>query len=132
MPATMTPPGLLADLAARGFTVRAVLGSISVAPASALRPEDRDALRASRAGLLAILSPAEPWDSATAIRLTAAADALVGRLGVDGRHPDVADAASMVASAFATCDWETVRFAVGEFVVAARAAATARPRNPAT
>jgi hypothetical protein len=132
MPATMTPPALLTDLAARGFTVRAILGSISVTPASALRQEDRDAIRASRAGLLAILSPAEPWDSATAIRLTEAADALVGRLGVDGRHPDVQAAAGVVVSALAARDLETVRFAVAEFVAAVRAAATARPRSTTT
>src|SRR5262245_16678586 len=111
MPAT-APRDLLADLARRGFTVRAVAGSISVIPASRLTPGDREAIRERRAELLAILSPAEPWDQKTAIRLMSDADDLVGRLGVDGRHPEITDAAAVVTSALATRDLETVRFAV--------------------
>jgi hypothetical protein len=131
MPVAMSPSALLADLARRGFTVRAVAGAISVAPASGLTPEDRQAIRDRRARLLAILSPREPWDAATALRLMETADALVERLGVDARHPAVAAAAEEVGSAYATRDMETVRFAVAEFVVVVRRLAALRGRRHA-
>src|SRR5262245_34205532 len=57
----------------------------------------------------------EPWNPAEACRLTAEVNALVGDLGLDGRDPEVADAAAVVASAYRTRDMETVRFACGEF-----------------
>src|SRR5262249_6429101 len=89
---------------------------------SKLTPADREALRAHLPALFAELAagqggtPTGPsWDGAEAVRLMARADGLVERLGIDGRHPDVAAAASMVVSAHATRDLETVRFAVGEF-----------------
>jgi hypothetical protein len=128
MPTTLTPQDLLADLAKRGFTVRAVAGAISVAPATALTPEDRDAIRRLRAGLLAILSPVEAWDAATAFRLMEAADALVGGLGVDGRLPTVATAAAAVCGAYAARDMETVRVACGEFDAVVRTLAADRAR----
>jgi hypothetical protein len=126
MIATMTPPDLLADLERRGFTLRAVAGSISVVPASGLTPDDRRAIRENRSELLAILSVAEPWDADSAQRLIDGADALVERLGVDGRHPAVAAAAGVVTSALAMRDMETVRFAVAEFIAVVRGLATLR------
>ena len=67
MPATITSPTLLADLTRRGFTVRVVAGSISVIPGSGLTSTDRQAIRERRAELLALLSPAEPWDQRVAL-----------------------------------------------------------------
>jgi hypothetical protein len=129
MPASITPPALLATLSRRGFTVRAVGGFISVIPASELTADDREAIRQRRDELLAVLSPAEPWNLDTAIRLMDEADALVEQLSVDGRHPAIA-AAAMVSSAFATRDRETVRFAVAEFAVRPVAAHGAGPPTP--
>jgi len=115
MPAPLTAPALLADFTRRGFTFRPVAGRLSVSPATALTAGDREAIRERRDELLAVLSPAEPWNLATAIRLMHDADTMVEQLGVSGRHPAVADLAAMVVSAFATRDMETVRFAVTEF-----------------
>lgn len=67
-----------------------------------------------------LLTGAEPWDRRAAVRLLLDADALVERLGIDGRHPAVRDAAAMVTSAFGTRDPETVRFAVAEFTALIR------------
>ncbi len=132
MPASMTPPALLSGLRRRGFTVRVIDGSISVIPASRLSSADRQAIRECRDNLLAILTPGAPWDTATALRLMNAADALVERLGVDGRHPKVAAAAAVVTSAHATRDMETLRFAVAEFTaVVRRIAAQNRPTGVA-
>lgn len=126
MTATQTAPELLADLAQRGFSLRTVAGKIVVTPASRLTPEDRDAIGNCRADLLAILSPGEPWNTATALRLMVDADAMVERLGVSGRHPAIADAAAMVTSAFATGDMETLQFAVGQFLTLLREVLAAR------
>jgi hypothetical protein len=115
MSASLTAPAILDDFARRGFTLRAVADRLCVSPASALTTTDREVIRERRTELLAILTPAEPWNLEAAIHLLHEADSLVERFGVSGRHPAVADAAAMVASAFATGDMETVRFAVAEF-----------------
>jgi hypothetical protein len=73
----------------------------------------------------AILSGPDLWDGRIAIRLMHDADALVGRLGVDGRHPRVQGTAAVV-SASATRDMETLRFAVAEFAALFRALASER------
>jgi hypothetical protein len=128
MPGTLTPAALLADLLRRGFTVRILAGAISVAPASALTREDRDAIRGFRSGLLAILSPGEPWDTAAALAPMEAADALVERLGVDGRHPSVARAAAKVCGAYAAGSIEALRYACREFEAVVRRLAADRVR----
>jgi hypothetical protein len=66
------------------------------------------------------LSSNEQWDSRVAARLMFDADTRVEQLGVDGRHPMIVNAATMVASAFATRDMETLRLALSEFVVCVR------------
>jgi hypothetical protein len=109
--------GLLADLTERGFTLRVAAGQLAISPASSLTQEDREVIKASRADLLILLSPAEPWDAATAHRLAVDTDALVEGLNVDGRHPAIQEAAAMVVSALETRDLETVRFACSEFTV---------------
>lgn len=50
------------------------------------------------------------------------ADTLVERLGVAGTNPEVHSAAALVASAYATCDMETMLDAVNKFEVAVRQA----------
>ena len=129
MPATMTAPDLLADLTRRGFAVRVASGAIAVTPASALDAADRQAIRERRAELLVILLPGEVWDVGTASRLMFDADGLVEKLGVDGRHPAVADAAAMVCSAHLTHELETLRFAVSEFVAVVHRLAAVRPAS---
>jgi hypothetical protein len=123
-----TPPAseLLVDLARRGLSLRVVAGKIMVTPASRLTPKDRETIGKYRVDLLAMLSPGEPWNTTTALRLMNEADALAERLSVSGRHPEMADAAAMVTSAFATPDLETVRFAVGQFTALVRKHATKR------
>jgi hypothetical protein len=128
MPAELTPSALLADLARRGFTVRAVAGAISVSPASALTPGDRDAIRRLRIELLATLSPGVRWDTATALGLMEAADSLVERLGVDGRHPSVARAAAKVCAAHAAQGMGAVRLACRGFEAVVRGLAADRVR----
>ena len=133
MPVPSPAPVLLGEFVRRGFTLRVVAGGLSVAPAAALTLDDRAAIRARRDELLALLSvpdgrptdgpatrPGEPWNVRVALKLMADADGLVERLGVDGRHPVIVDAAALVVSAYQTHDLETVRFAVTEFVVAVR------------
>jgi hypothetical protein len=120
MGAPMTAPALLADFGRRGLALRASADRLCVSPASALTESDRGAIRQHRDELLALLSPAEPWDAEAALRLAHDADSLVGQLGVSGRHPAVADAAAMVVSALATRDMETLRFAAAEFAAVVR------------
>jgi hypothetical protein len=122
---------LLANFAQRGFTLRAVAGRVSVTPASALTSTDRNAIYESRDELLAILSAKEPWNQKAAIKLLCEADALVGQFGLSGRRAEVFDAASMVTSAFASRDMETLRFAVVEFDLSIRRLAhTSHQRRP--
>jgi hypothetical protein len=124
----MTAPAILVDFARRGFTLRAVAGRLSVSPASALTSTDRDTIRRRRNELLSILAPGEPWDQQAAIRLMLDADALVERLGVDGRHPAISDTAAAVASAYRMRDLETLRFAVAEFEATVRGVAAGRAK----
>jgi hypothetical protein len=152
MPAPMTAPVLLSDLVRRGFTLRAVAGRLAVSPATALTASDREAIRERREELLTTLSLSdcqvayvsscpqsdrstgdgspkrvgEAWNRKLAIRLMYDADTLVERSEVSGRHPAVADAAAMVASAFASRDMETLRFALAEFAVLIRQLACER------
>ena len=72
----------------------------------------------------------ESWDQREALRLMAEADALVERLGVDGLHPVVADAATVVGSAFAARDLATVRFACSQFAAMVRELAHLRQLTP--
>jgi hypothetical protein len=57
------------------------------------------------------------------------ADGLIERLGVDGQHPAIADAAAMVTSAYRTRDMETIRFACQEFEAAVRGLAAERTKS---
>ncbi len=119
----MTASALITSLRARGFRLAVVNGSLRVSPASALTSGDREAIREALPAVLATLCEVEPWDGKTALGLMESADALVGRLGVDGTWPEIADAAAVVVSAHATKDMETLRFAVTDFIVAVRFAA---------
>jgi hypothetical protein len=113
-------------------------GTLQVRPASRLTADDREWLREHTGAILAhlrttlvadsniTLSGNEPWDTQVALMLMRESDALVEQLGVDGRHPAVADAAAMVSSAAATHDLETLRFAVAEFTTLIRRLADER------
>ena len=116
----MNSSTLIASLRKRGFRLTVDSGSLRVAPASALTADDREAIRIELPALVAALSPGEPWDQRTALRLMEAADALVERLGVVGSRPEITTAATMVVNAYATRDVETLRFAVAEFTVIVR------------
>src|SRR5437016_402123 len=120
MTSATTPEGLLSAFARRGFAIRSVGGRLGISPASALTHADRAILRERRDALLAALTLGEPWDQREALRLMEEADALVQRLAVNGGNLAVVDAAAMVASAFATRDMETVRFACTEFAATVR------------
>jgi hypothetical protein len=127
----VTPAALIRDLQARGFSLAVAGGALRVRPTSGLTPADRAAIRAHLPALLAELTAATAipgaasgvgpaWHPAEARRLMAEADGLVEQLGVDGRHPRITAAAALVASAYATRDLETVRFAVAEFTATVR------------
>ena len=120
---------LLSNLARRGFTLRAASGRLSVSPATALTAADREAIRERRNELLAIVSQGEAWNPQVAIRLMDDADALVERLGVDGRDPTITGAAALVCSAYALRDMETVRFACRDLEVVVRKLAAGRERG---
>ena len=118
---------LIQHLQGRGFSLAVVAGSLQVHPASRLTVEDRDLLRSHAAAILEHLnrtptdtvpspmSGPEPWDTRVALRLMEEADGLVERLGVNGQHPAVADAAAMVERSHATRDLGTLRSAVAQF-----------------
>lgn len=127
----MSASTLVAALRARGFSLRVDAGSLRVTPKSSLTPSDRIAIRAELPALIKDLSPGEPWDQTEANRLMVAADSLVERLEVEGRHPEIDSAASMVRSANAARDLETVRLACSEFEAVVRAVA-ARSRQEKT
>ena len=126
----MNAISLVADLRSRGFTLAVVAGSLRVTPKSALTRRDYEVIRADVAGLIAALSPSEPWDELEALLLMTEADALAARLSVSGVDSQVAAAAAMVASAYAARDLETIRFACLEFGVVVRGLA-ARSRREA-
>jgi hypothetical protein len=67
-----------------------------------------------------------PWNQQQAVRLTHDADTLVERLGVGGTDPEVQSAAALVVSANATCDTETLMFALAEFASVVRRAGRGR------
>ena len=126
----------LHTMAGRGVVVAvSPVGTLQVRPGSLLTSDERVWLRANTGAILAhlahpgaknaivTLSGNEPWNLRVAIELMHEADGLIGRLGVDGRHPEVVDAAAVVSSAFATRDLETVRLAVAEFAVVVHAVA---------
>src|SRR5262245_53573905 len=100
---------LIAQLRERGFALSVTAGSLRVRPRSRLTPEEREAIGSHLPELIATLTVGEPWDQCEALRLMEEADALVGHLGVDGRHPAIADAAAMVVSAHVLRDMETLR-----------------------
>jgi hypothetical protein len=136
----MNAATLIHDLRSRGFSLAAVKGSLQVRPAANLTPADRAAIRAQLAELLAEVTPGctfplmrlsgrVAWDQGEALRLLFEADELVERLGVSGRHPEIAAAAAVVDSALATRDLETVRFAVAEFAAAVRSVFTEQGRS---
>ncbi len=131
MTTLMTAPELLADLTGRGFTVRTTNGAIAVTPASALSTADREAIRERRAELLGILSAGEVWDAATASCLMFDADSLVESLGVDGRHPAIANAAATAVIAQLAHDMTAFRNAISEFVVLVRRLAAVRSAHKA-
>ena len=119
----MNASTLITSLRARGFHLAVVNGSLRVSPASALTSGNRKAIREALPALVATLGGVEPWDGETALRLMESADAVVGRLGVDGTRREITDAAAVVVSAHAARDLETLRFAVTEFLVSVRFAA---------
>lgn len=129
----MSPADLIAYAADRGVRLRELGGRLRCLSVGPLPEDLRTILVARKAELLAHLgSPppggAEPWDGREARRLMEAADALVERLGVDGRHPAVAASAAAVASAYRVRDMETLQLAVAEFEVAVRRQAADRVR----
>lgn len=99
-------------------------GAMTFSPLSPFSPD-------GRANTSPPLTGRESWNVRSAIKLMVEADVLVERLGVDGRHPEVAAAATMVVSAVATLDMETVRFAVSEFVAVVRRLASVKNRESA-
>jgi hypothetical protein len=138
----MSSIGLATTLQARGFLLRVEAGSLRVTPKSALTSADREVIRAHLPALIACLSPqgvtgarsdlnhehavveaCELWDAQEAVRLMTNADAVVNRLGVDGRSPEISQAAVRVVAAYAIRDLETLRFACSEMEVAARRSA---------
>ena len=139
----MSTAALVERLRARGFTFVVEDRAVRIRPASALTAADRQAIQADLPALVALLAQTdgagghsdsttehvvavasrEPWDAREAARLMAAADAVVERLGVDGRSPEISQAAARVLSALATQDLESVRIACGEFEIAVRAEA---------
>lgn len=118
-----TVPDMLAALAARGLAVSvSPARTLLVRPSAALTSADRAWLRAHAGAAVEHLAPvgprivgAEPWDARVLGALVACADALAEQLQVSGLHQAVRAAAEAVASAWATGDAETVRFAVSEF-----------------
>jgi hypothetical protein len=119
-------------------------------PASALTSKDREEIRANLPALLALLAqpaktveryvPAaekavkvaggEPWELREVVQMMADVDTIVGRLGVDGRDPEIMEAVARVVAAFEMRDQETVRFACSEMVaVAHRLVAQVRIQN---
>jgi hypothetical protein len=131
----MSARELVNALSARGIALSVVEGRLQARPASALTPQDRDAIRSVLTDLVALLIPVpaltgpEPWDPAVAIQLMHDADSLVAQADLDGRHPVLVDAAGMVQDAYFTRDLGTLRFAVTEFAFAVRN--VTRERNSA-
>ena len=124
----MSPAALIALAAGRGVRLQVVGGALRCVSAGPLPDDLRDLLAARKQELLVHLggrsiTRGQTWAQGEANRLMEAADALVERLGTDGRLPAVQAAAAMVVSALAARDMETVRFAAGEFAAAVRAAA---------
>jgi hypothetical protein len=125
----VSPTDLIQQAASRGVHLRAAGSVLRCLSAGPLPADLRDLLSAHKAELLAHLSDpprprSEPWDRRTAQRLMGAADELVEHLGVDGRRPEVVEAAAMVTSAYAMRDLQALRHAVAAFtaLVAALAA----------
>ncbi len=128
----MTTAALLDALRRRGITLSTVAGRLVVRPATALTTDDRAAIKDHLAELIAVLAagpssargqPAAAratWHQQMALRLMFEADGLVEKLGVDGRHPVVADAAALVVSAHAVRDMAALRLALCEFETAVR------------
>jgi hypothetical protein len=85
-----------------------------------LSAELRAALAADRAAIIAAL------DQDAIIRELAEADNLPARLGVSGRHPAIAHAASIVGIAVAANNIPAVRSALAEFITVVEFIATAR------
>jgi hypothetical protein len=130
----MSPADLVTHAAGRGVRLQAVGGVLRCLSAGPLPDDLRAALATRKAELLAHLSEprlkgGQPWDRRVALRLMEAADALVERLGVDGRHPAVAGAAAMITSAYVTRDVKTVRFACAEFEAVVRGLGADRARR---
>ena len=113
----MSASELVDALRARGVTLSVANGRLEVRPASALTDPDRALIRVHVTDLLAALNPTtgEPWNAAVARRLMYDADTLVGQLGVDGRHPEVTNAAARAVNVSATRDLPALRLAVARF-----------------
>jgi hypothetical protein len=130
----MSAADLVETLRRRGIALSEAGGRLEVRPASALTDRDREAIRSHAADLLAALqSPrapeeqaGEPWDREVAIKLMFNADGLVERLGVDGHHSAIVNAATLVSSASDARDMETLRFALAEFELTVRRVARER------
>lgn len=125
---------MLAALAARGLAVSvSPARTLLVRPSAALTSADRAWLRAHAGAAVEHLVPVvpsivgdEPWDARALGALVARADAMAEHLQVSGLHPAVRAAADAVASAWATGDAETVRFAVSEFCATVQRVAAER------
>jgi hypothetical protein len=108
---------------ALGYRLRADGGNLRYTPAGLLPDDLRAALLEHKADLLAYLSA---WNPAEAIRLECDADELIEKLGVDGRDPEIADAARRAIEAHHRHDMAGVRAAVAEVVTATRRLAAGR------
>lgn len=129
----MSTSEMIDALRHRGITLSVVAGKLVARPASALTGHDREVIRGSAQELVAALTAErEPdlevdgevgratWDQSAALRMMFDADTLVERLGIDGRHPEIAAAAARVTAAHMTRDMLSLRRAVSEFETTVR------------
>jgi len=108
----MTPPAVIVNAADRGIRLWLENGSIRYWSPSALDPSIRQELAANKSAVIAYLGH---WSRPEAARLVAEADALVARLGVDGRDARVWAAAEAVTRATTAGDMVQLRLRVAEF-----------------
>ena len=131
----MSTAELMDTFRRRGIALSADAGRLMVRPATALTPDDREAIRRYLPELVAVLAVAgtpspcpetavasNSWNRATAHQLMFDADTLVERLGVDGRHPVISTAAARVTDAHMAHDLLALRRALTEFETAVRGA----------
>jgi hypothetical protein len=138
----MSTLAIIANLQGRGLSLTVVGDQLHIHPKVLLTEGDRGAIRTHLREIITSLAASGPgkrsigsttgrptgiaWDLSEAMRLMTEADDLVSQYAIDGRHPTVLEAAAVVGSAYASQDWETFQFALAEFRVAVRAAASGR------